>query len=90
MKDKCGWGEEISSSEEKRKREKKERKEREKGDKERERIKGRRGRRPVVFFSDLRCSDSQKSLDQGVKSVYVMRASLQEVGILPTFFYFPP
>ena len=36
VRDKCGWGEEISSSEEKRKREKKERKERkkEKGGKE--------------------------------------------------------
>ena len=70
-------------------------KEREKGKREnrerreRRRKEERRGRRPMISFSDLRRSDSQNSLDQGVKSVYVTRTTLQEVGIPPTFVYFP-
>ena len=43
----------------------------------------------MISFSDLRRSDSQNSLDQGVKSVYMTRTTLQEVGIPPTFVYFP-
>ena len=43
-----------------------------------------------VFYVRLLRSDSQNSLDQGVKSVYVMRVMLQEVGILPTLVYFHP
>ena len=58
-------------------------KEREKGKRENRerrerRIKDeRRGRRPTVSSFDLRRSDSQNSLDQGVNSVYVTRATLQ-------------
>ena len=71
-------------------------KEREKGKREkrerreRRRKEERRGRRRTVSSSDLRRSHSQNSLDQGVKSVYMTRATLQEVGIPPTFVYFPP
>ena len=34
--------------------------------------------------------DGWNSSDQDVKSVYSTRATLQEVGILPTLVYFPP
>ena len=44
----------------------------------------------MVSSSDLRRFDSQNSLDQGVKSIYTTRATLQEVGILPTLVYFLP
>ena len=37
-----------------------------------------------------RCSDGQNSSDQEVKSVYLMRFALQEIGILPTLVSFYP
>ena len=40
--------------------------------------------------SDLRHSDCQSSSSQELKSVYLTRAMLQEVGILPTLVYFHP
>ena len=46
-----------------------------------ERERGRKGSRH---------SDGRNSSDQEVKSVYLMRATLQEIGILPTFVYFHP
>ena len=60
---------------------KKEKKERERQGEERERERGRKGSRR---------SDGPNSSNQEVKSVYSMRATLQEVGILPTLVYFPP
>ena len=59
----------------------------EKGEKEGEMRKGTRGRRPSVSSSDLQRSSSQNLSDQGVKSVYATRATLQEVYILPTLVY---
>ena len=37
-----------------------------------------------------RRSDGRNLSDQEVKSVYLTRATLQEVGILPTLIYFHP
>ena len=48
---------------------------------ERERERKRKGKR---------CSDGQNSSEQEVKSVYYTRATLQEVGILPTLVSFYP
>ena len=70
----------------KKKRRGKERKEREEKKRvregeERERKRRRKGKR---------CSDSRNSSDQEVKSVYLTRATLQEVGILPILVSFYP
>ena len=54
-------------------------KEREREGEKRERKRGRKGSRH---------SDNRNSSDQEVKSVYSMRATLQEVEILPTLVYF--
>ena len=68
------------------KKKRKERKEREeknrdRGGEERERERRRKGKR---------CSDDRNLLEQEVKSVYSMRAALQEAGILSTFVSFYP
>ena len=53
--------------------------------KEREKIK-----REWKIRAVLRRSDDRNSSDEEVKFVYVMRATFQEVGILPTLVYFYP
>ena len=63
--------------EESNKKERKEKKERRKKERERE------GKGNWRF-------DGRNLSDQEVKSVYSMRATLQEVGILSTLVYFPP
>ena len=63
-----------------------ERKEREKQREEIKRKRGR-GRKKIGCLSpDLRCSDGRNSSNQEVKSVNSKRATLQEVGIIPTCF----
>ena len=57
---------------------KKEKKEKEREGEERERERGRKG---------SRCSNDRNLSDQELKVVYSTRATLQEVGILPTFVY---
>ena len=61
------------------KEEKKEKRQRRRRKGERER--GKKGSRHF---------DGRNSSDQEVKSVYSMRTTLQEVGILSTLIYFPP
>ena len=65
--------------EESNKKERNEKKERRKKKSERER--GGKGNQRF---------DSRNLSDQEVKSIYSMRATLQEVGILPNLVYFPP
>ena len=67
-------------SNKKRRKEKKKRRKREREREERERERGGKGNRH---------SDGRNSSDQEVMSVYSMRATLQEVWILPIFIYFP-
>ena len=84
---------------EKRKGERKERKRKKEGPdgfggekrerkKERERRKGKVDRRATS--SGLSAFQRSKFIWQRVKSIYSMRATLQEVGILPTLVSFPP
>ena len=88
--DKWEWGSESVE----RNKEKKEKKEGNRRKKEREKErKKRKGRRkedlrllPLIY----RRSDSRSSLGQELKSVYSMRATVQEVEILPTLVYFYP
>ena len=61
---------------------------REREGEERERERGK-GRKTGCSSSDLRCSDGRSLLGRELKSVYSTRAALQEVGILPTWVYFP-
>ena len=65
----------------KRKKEREERKEREREGEARERRRGK-GRKIGSFFL-CRRSDGRSSLGQELKSVYMTRATLQELGILP-------
>ena len=67
----------------KNKKQKKRKRERERKKKEKEKEESRRDSSP-----NFRRSDGRNSLDQEVKSIYLMRATLQEVGILPTWVYF--
>ena len=71
---------------EKQREERKERKEREKQKEERKEIERDEGKKTGCSSSDLRHFDGRNSLDQEVKSVYSTRATLQEMGILPTWF----
>ena len=76
----------IRSGREEQKGKEKEKGKGEKGEKEREeeeweRERGRKGSRRF---------DSPNSSNQEVKSIYSTRATLHEVGILPTLVYFPP
>ena len=64
----------------KKKTKKKKRKKKDRKGKER---KGERGK-SASFFPNLRSFNGRNSSDQEVKSVYSTRATLQEVGILPT------
>ena len=75
------WDEDQFIEEESRKKEKKEKKE---GRKKREK------KVREIWRKGNRRFDCWNSSDQEVKSVYSMRATLQEVGILPTLVYFPP
>ena len=71
-------------------RERKERNRR-KENRERGRRKGEReGEKEIGLSLARRRSNGRDSSDQEVKSVYAMRAMLQEVGILRTLVYFPP
>ena len=48
-----------------------------------------RGRKKIIYSSsDLRRFDDRNSSDQKVKSIYSMRATLQEIEILPPLVYF--
>ena len=71
------------------KRETKRRKER-KRKKERKRERGREGGRTVRSFLDLRRSNDRSPSGQELKFIYSTRATLQEVGIIPTWVYFHP
>ena len=71
------------SRKERKRKKKRERKERRK-EREEEKKGGKRGRKGNLHF------DGRNSSDQEVKSVYSTRATLQDVGILPTLVYFPP
>ena len=56
-----------------------------------ERKRGRKGRKvgellPLIY----QCSESRSSSGRELKSVYVVRATLQEVGIFPPLVYFHP
>ena len=73
---------------EKGKKEKKSKEKRERGGEEREREKMRR--KSACSSSARRRSNGWNSLDQEEKSVYSTRATLQEVGILPTLVSFHP
>ena len=81
----------------KEKRKGRERKERDekKREREREREREKKGREKDgeketgVSLAHWR-SDSRDSSNEELKSVYAMRATLQEVGILPTLVSFPP
>ena len=44
----------------------------------------------VAFFSNFRHSDGRSLSSRELKFVYSMRATLQEVGILPILVYFHP
>ena len=83
----CRGGEEQKGKEEKRKgkgsKEREERKDRENEKKERE----KEGEKEIGVPKVRTCRNSS---DQEVKSVYSTRATLKEVGILPTLVYFPP
>ena len=79
--------------EEKNGRNKKKKNERKRGIEKRKRKKDGKGekiREPIASSSDLRCSDGRSSLGRELKFVYSMKATLQEVGILPTLVYFHP
>ena len=75
--------EEGRSRKERRRKQKRERKEIKK-EIEKEKKGRERRRKGNLYF------DGQNSSDQEVESVYSMRATLQEVGILPTLVYFTP
>ena len=75
--------EERRSKKERRRKKRMERKERKK-EREKEKKGRETGRKGNMRY------DGRNSLDQEVKFVYSMRVTLQEVGILPTFVYFPP
>ena len=81
---------------EKRKRERVERKEKQREERK-ESEKEKKGRekereegRTVRSSSDLRRSDDWSAMGQELKFIYATRATLQEVGILPTLVYFHP
>ena len=78
--DKCEW---IERNKKKTKKQKKRKRERERKKKEKEKGESRRASSP-----NFRRSDGRNSSDQEVKYIYSMRATLQEVGILPTWVYF--
>ena len=80
---KSKWGRKSveNNKEKKRKRERK----RGKGERNRERKEDSK-----ASSSDFRCFDGRSSSCQELKSVYAMRATLQEVGSLPTLVYFHP
>ena len=76
-----GGREEQKGKEKEKEKGEKGKKEREREGEERERERGRKGSRGF---------DGWNSSDQEEKSIYSMRATLQEVGILPTLIYFHP
>ena len=67
----------------KKKRKEKKKRERERTKKEKEKEESR-----LASSLDLQRSDDRNSLDQEVKSIYLMRATLQEVDTFPTLAYF--